>query len=307
MPKLSIHHHENQIESNEHSNISFCADCSSIIITTETKSTLSTVKPTSFQLPTDIDPSLILSHEDSLTRFFSNKKEYLNVRQKVIREMKKIKSKNSLSYQTFFLGVTYLDLICSKLSSFNYDEISLIAHFCIIIAAKFSEDGYKAYEIEKEYRKTISSNYHSDEVYILKLLDYNLNIITSYEMMITIMRIGFLFEDEVFNKKKMNFVYNQMEKMLYAFVESRKYIDMTQKEIAMGIVGFSRESLGLEAYGERVKVAFGFNDSEYKLSFYMNGLSKVKMCLKIKKESTKEIITKMANSLMNNNKIMYSM
>lgn len=307
MPKLIIHHHEHQIESNEHSNLSYCTECSSIIITTETKSTISTIKPASFQLHTDIDPSIILSHEDNLIRFFSNKKDYLNIRQKVIREIKKINTKLSLSYQTFFLAVTYLDLICSKLSSFKYDEISLIANFCIIIAAKFSEDGYKAYEIEKEYCKTISSNYHSDEVYILKLLDYNLNIITSYEIMMTIMRIGFLFEDEVFNKKKMNYVYNQMEKMLYAFVESRNYIDMTPKEVAMGIVGFARESLGLEAYGERVKVAFGFNDSEYKISFYMNGLSKVKMCLKIKKESTKEIITKVANTLINNNKIMYAM
>ena len=320
MPHVCIHHHVNKIHSNENSNISYCANCTSIILTTETKNELSTIKPSSFILPTDFDPSIITSHEEILHRSFNNKKDYLKIRQKVIRELKKINSQFSLSFQTFFLSVTYLDLICSKLTSFQYEEILLIANFCIIIAAKFSEDGCKGFEIEKEYRKTISSNYHSDEIYIVKLLDYHLNLITSYQILIMMMRIGFIFEDENFNRKKMNCVYNQMEKMLYAFVESKNYIEMTPKEIAMGIIGFARESLGLIAYDEKVRLAYGFNDSECKISFYLNGLSKITMCLKLKNEKKKEIreeskcskemnaiVDCVTNAIINNKKIMYAM
>ena len=310
MSRLSIHHHINIY--NEHSNISYCSICSSIIITTETKNEISTVKPKKFDFPCDMDLSLFLSKDDTLCSV-NVKKVYLKIRQRVIRELKVINTKFALSYQTFFLAVTYLDSICSKLSSFEYDAIALIAKFCIILAAKFSEEGNKAYQVENEFRSRISSDYRSDEIYVLKLLNYDLNIDTSYSILSMMMRMGFLFEDEVFDLKKMHILYNQLDKMLYAFVESRLYPEMTPKQIALSIIGFARESLGLEAFSNNIRIAYGCNCSESKMSFYHNGLRKVETCLKVKKDKTKKPLTKssiaesMTNTLMNINEIMYAM
>ena len=303
MSRLSIHHHINIY--NEHSNISYCSKCSSIIITTETKNEIATVKPKQFNSPCEINP-LFISKEDTLS-CVNVKKDYLKIRQKVLRELKQINSNFALPYQTFFLAVTYIDIICTKLSSFEYDSIALIAKFCIILAAKFSEEGSKAYQLENEYKNRISSNYKSDEIYILKLLNYDLNIDTSYSILSMMMRMGFLFEDEVFNMKKMNIIYSQLEKMLYAFVESRLYPEMTAKQIALAIIGFARESLGLEAFSNNIRIVYGFNCSDIKLSFYQSGLRKVETCLKVKKEKTKKPLNKssivdcMTNTLMNTN------
>ena len=88
---------------------------------------------------------------------------------------------------------------------------------------------------------------------------------------------------------------------------------MTPKQIALSIIGFARESLGLEAFSNNITIAYGFNCSESKMSFYQSGLRKVETCLKVKKEKTKNPITKssiaecMTNTLMNTNAIMYAM
>ena len=99
--------------------------------------------------------------------------------------------------------------------------------------------------------------------------------------------------------------------MLYAFVESRLYPEMTPKQIALSIIGFARESLGLEAFSNNITIAYGFNCSESKMSFYQSGLRKVETCLKVKKEKkpiTKSSIAEcVTNTLMNTNAIMYAM
>ena len=54
----------------------------------------------------------------------------------------------------------------------SFDGIELISKFCLILAAKFAENGEKAVSIEKEYKNEISTNYINDEMYILQLLYY---------------------------------------------------------------------------------------------------------------------------------------
>ena len=195
--------------------------------------------------------------------------------------MKSLQITYDLSFQTFFLALHYLDTVCSQFNTFSFDETLQIAVLCVILAAKFNEQGCKAFDTERQLKRIINGNYKHDELYVLQLLNYELNVITCYDYVMMIMNFGFLFEGESFSKKEMNIIYNQLDKMVYAFCESKKYIEMSPKQIALGVIGFARESIGLTAFNGLLQIVFEFYDEE-RLNAVNEGLKKVKMCLKVK-------------------------
>ena len=77
----------------------------------------------------------------------------------------------------------------------SFEEIHTLALFCLILAVKFNEDRQKTYEIETQLKNKIGNNYHKDEIYVLKLLNYNLNVITCYDYINMIMNFGFLYKE----------------------------------------------------------------------------------------------------------------
>lgn len=280
--------------------VSFCSKCCSVSISTETE-TVSTVKPNSYITFVKNDPTVIFSQPPtaSFSKNLPRKIEYLKIRQGIIKEMKQLAHRHSLQYKTFFASIYYLDTICSKLLYYEYEAIRLMGMFCLVLSSKFWEDGEKGYEVEKFYSKTISTNYISDEIFVLKLLDYNLAVTTAYDYLISMLQIGFVFENETVNPKKMNFIYSHIEKMLYGFIESKNYIDMTQKEIAFGIIGFSRESMKIDAFPDKLMKIYGKN---YCKNEFFGILSKIKKCLKIKKQKSNSPNVNVRDVMNNNSK-----
>ena len=195
----------------------YCILCSSIALVSEARTALTPLKPLSIKLSNEID-FMEMSFTIGNKR---KKKEYLKIRQKIIREMKQIAQKYSLENQTFFLSVAYLDKICEKINVFNYDEIKGISVFCIILASKFYETSYVGMQIENDYKSKLSSNYKSDEIYILQLLDYKLNIVTVYDILNQIKSVGFIFRSENFPQNKLNLLYAQVDKMAFAFIDNK--------------------------------------------------------------------------------------
>ena len=215
---------------------------------------------------------------------YSRKKEYLKIRQKIIREMKQIAQKYSLENQTFFLSVAYLDKICEKINVFNYDEIKGISVFCIILASKFYETSYVGMQIENDYKSKLSSNYKSDEIYILQLLDYKLNIVTVYDILNQIKSVGFVFQRENLPQKKVNVLYSQVDKMVMAFIENKSFIDFTPKQVAFAIIGFLRGTFNLESFSLPLKLVYNLNTNNFD-DLYLDGFNRIKNCFRIKKEN----------------------
>ena len=268
---------------------SYCYKCSSLIIINETKNIISTIKPEKYFIFQETTPLFLSLVDDHRPHFFLNKNNYIKYRSKIIKEMKNFSNYYKLQKKTFFLAVDYLDKICSNMPLFNLDALKQISQFCLILAVKFQENGYKAVEIQKNISQKISNNFEKDEIYLLKLLNYDLSVITSYDILLDIMNCGFLFEDENISLKKMNIIYTKMEKMIYLFSESKYYIDMTPKEIALSIISLIRESFGLKTFSsERFKSVFSINDINDE-KIYLNCFVKIKKCFKIKIE---ENITK---------------
>ena len=159
-----------------------------------------------FKFKNDIFKNLLSNMIDT-SILFNNCKEYFKLRKNSISMMKKITKEFDLCDKTFHLALTLLDRISIKLIANKNAifQIKILAKFCIILATKFLEDkSYKAILLEEKYSKSISSNLVDDENYILQLLDYNLNITTSYDILtflISNQKIIFEDEENIFNKK----------------------------------------------------------------------------------------------------------
>ena len=258
----------------------YCILCSSIALVSEAREALTPVKPLSYKFTNEID----LMEMSFAVGNYNRKKEYLKIRQKIIREMKQITMNYSLENLTFFLSVAYLDKICEKINVFNYDEIKGISVFCIILASKFYETSCVGMQIENDYKGRLSSNYKSDEVYILQLLDYKLNIVTVYDILNQIKSVGFVFQRENLPQKKVNVLYSQVDKMVMAFIENKSFIDFTPKQVAFAIIGFLRGTFNLESFSLPLKLVYNLNTNNFD-DLYLDGFNRIKNCFRIKKEN----------------------
>ena len=246
--------HEKKAITEINSKLSLCFNCSSIIYKNELGQEISTIKPSKFSVMQETSTPIFLIISEQAPYSFRNKPGFLKTRNSFVKYMKNFCNDFKLSKKTFFLSLDYFDRICSKMNSFNKDDLLQISKLCIILASKFQESQIKTLEM-KSYLGLIN-NYSKDELYLLQLLDYDLIAHTSYDILVDIMHTGFLFHDEKFSLKKMNFIYGKMENMLYFFTETKLYINMTYKEIALALIGFIRQTLGLIAYNNILKYIF---------------------------------------------------
>ena len=183
-----------------------------------------------------------------------------------------------------------MDSIASKISCFNSYSIFQISLFCLILATKFNEQTSKAMKIQSILKKEISKNYYFDEAYVLKLLNYKLNVRTSYDILMDILHFGFIFEGEDFHMGKMNCIYSNLEKLLYFFSEINSYIDMNAKQIAFSIIGFTRELLNLSPFNETIKKIFLISKEDEDI--YNSGLLLIKKKVRIEGKFKNEKIDK---------------
>ena len=174
---------------------------------------------------------------------YLSKKDYIKKRKKTILMLKEILINYSLSDKTFHLAISLLDSIFMKINAIN--EMNIIAIFCLIIASKFIEnDSFKSTLLEQNYSKQISSNYKNDEIYILKLIDYNLNITTAYDVLNLILtQQNILFDGE---EKKNKFSTHHMAVVyLNKLIENEIILTLNPIEISFGIIQLIRKRLKL--------------------------------------------------------------
>lgn len=267
--------------------VSYCIVCSAFIFDniSSFKSSITVKKPNNFKKIEDFPKNLLWSENNNRPEFLlNNKNDYLKLRPSLIRYIKSIYIFFSLSLRTYFTSIEYLDRICYKLYSFDKNTLIQISLYCIVLAAKFLENKQKTIEV-LSYLKN-SKNFKFDEIYTLQLLGYDLNVYTPYDMIIDILYLGFIFENEELNEKQLSILYNNIPKALYIFSESKSYIKMTSKQIALSMIGFFRELFGLAPFNDNIHKIFLLNNRNEKL--YITGLNIIKKRIKIENEIKNE-------------------
>ena len=299
--------HESKYLNEMNQNFVICFNCSSIIHTNESGKKIFPVKPRKYNVSQETATPIFLSMKDNhRPHQFINAESYLKIRTKIVKKMKVFAQSFNLSKKTFFLSLEYFDRICSRASKFNYTDFLQIALICVVLAAKFQDDHQNAFNAKLSLGA--SNNYTKDELYVLQLLNYDLYAITSYDIVMDIMHTGFMYSDENFSLNKMYVIYQKVEKMLYFFTEKKYYIDMTPIEIALSVIGFIREALGLVAYNNIIRQLFMTQVNE--LTIYSYCLSLFKKCFQIQEEanhmnlnnnkSINDTLTNNNNSFINN-------
>ena len=284
--KNSIKHCHSKALFQLFNSIYYCMICSAFIFKNNSSydSQIKTIRPFHYNKMKEIRPCPLWSSEEKKEKkIFLNKRDYIKNRPPIIKNIKRICCYFSLTLKTFFLSVEYLDIICSKVSSFNPNTLLQISLICLILASKFNEQPPKAIRVQRELKKNFSTNYLVDETYILQLLNYKLNINTSYDMVMDSLNYGFILEGENYNHCQMNYICSNIEKILYFFTEINSYIDMTAKQIAISIIGFAREFLNLTPFTDSIKKLFMIEPKNEEL--YNSGLQIIKKRIKIEGES----------------------
>ena len=277
-------------------NFQLCFNCSSIIYTNELGKKIFPIKPRKYNAAQETATPIFLSMKETHRPYqFNNKESYLKIRAKIVKKMKLFAQDFNLTKKTYFLSLEYFDRICSRAAKFNYTDFLQTALLCVVLAAKFQDDHQNAFNAK--VCLGLSNNYTKDELYVLQLLNYDLYAITSYDIVMDIMHTGFLFSDENFSLNKMNVIYQKVEKMLYFFSEKKYYIEMTPIEIAISVIGFIREALGLVTYNNIIKQIFMTQVNDLKI--YSICLNLFKKCFQIQEEVNH--MNSNANKSCNNN------
>ena len=280
---------------------SYCSNCSTVIISDKSGKTISTIKPKKCNYHQEFPlPTYFYKRDTKKIYNFSNDKEYNKIRRDFVKIMKQNCKLLELNLKTFFTALDYFDQICSIFVSFDITSLKQISDLCIILSAKLNENISTAMKVKCALDGSSNKNYVKDELYLLKILKYDLVRITSYDILRDILTCGFIFDDEIFQEKKMNSIYDKMENMLYLFSESKYWIYMSPKEIAMGIVGWARNFLGLVPFSKNIQTVFlnEFNN----IHNYIKCFNRIKKCFKIKQnknfdENNKNDINNSSNSV----------
>jgi hypothetical protein len=271
--------------------LNYCILCSSFI--SDKINIIKTIKPFDLDKTQEVYPFLfwlIKELETPLKYCLDIKNEYKNTRPCIIQNMKNICSIFYLSIKTFFLSVEYFDIICSKALIDNVNTLKRVSLLCIILASKFLEDKQKAYEVQSTYKKNYQNNYSLDEIYILKLLDYKLNIFTTYDIIVDILNCGFILDGEKYDQKKLKFISKNLITILFTLTESNSYVNMTPKKIAISLIGFARDYLDLTPFVDGIKSLYMIDERNEQ--DYVKGMNSIKKKVKIEiKENSKNTKT----------------
>ena len=137
--------------------------------------------------------------------FTKNSSLYLKYRIKLINHIYNLCSEIKSTYECFFLSVLLLDILIYKLKYqiTNY-QLDLLSTICFIISKKFVEkdkfklEDYNSYlTICHSPQKFINSkDLIISEIEILKILNYDLNIPSSYTILKYMFICGIIFENE---------------------------------------------------------------------------------------------------------------
>ena len=140
--------------------------------------------------------------------FQKNSNFYLKFRTKLVKHIYNLCSEINSSYECYYLSILLLDILIHKLNYIiNNYQLDLFSTICFIISKKFIEKDLMKVEKYNQYlticyspQKFINSkDLILAEIECLKILKYQLNIPTSFNIINYMFINGILFEGEIQN------------------------------------------------------------------------------------------------------------
>ena len=163
----------------------------------------------------------------------------------------------------------------------SFEEIHTLALFCLILAVKFTETGNKAYRVVNAFKHKLSCDFLGDEFFILKYLNFHLNMLTLYDVVLHLQLKGVVFDIEKVSNKKLLVLYDTINKTTLSIIEHKIVLDIPMQMLAFGVIGFCRRLIGLEALTQELLVFHGCDLS--KVDEMNECVNKVERCFRVRK------------------------
>lgn len=232
---------------------SFCSKCGVIFDLNSPSQSRPLIKPIKLEQRTDSDPFVYLKNIDhylETQRLSSHSQWYITNRHKGIIFLKTLCSKYRTSDKTFFSALSYLDSIMSSYQEqMNQTLFDLKVISCFILAGKFSEND--SYPFDLNHFTSVNGRYLFNcscirvaELETLKKLEYNLNDITPYEYLMTLLNCGIVLENELIDEEDIGNLYLFCLKVLTKIILSDAFIKFNPVQIGFSIVYLARGHFG---------------------------------------------------------------
>jgi hypothetical protein len=255
----------------------FCVECGCIILklNNNNDSYLYTTKPLLYQERVDINPlDIFNSFKDLEYPIINSQWSYFKNRQRNINLLQKYLTYYKYSESTFYLALHYLDTIYSTLNGgvVQKKKNELFVINCLLIAGKFYEKDSFQPRITRFC--SIGIQYDIDEIDIcrnelevLKILNYKLNVITAYDILSYLLFNGIIFEPEIENRMKefSHIIYCYAKKIFNDIILSNIAIQFSPIQIVFSVIHLTRKNFNLKQnYFNVIKKFYNYHLNDYK-------------------------------------------
>ena len=163
----------------------------------------------------------------------------------------------------------------------SFEEIHTLALFCLILAVKFTETGNKACRVVNAFKHKLSCDFLGDEFFILKYLNFHLNMPTLYDAVLHLQLKGIVFDVEKVSNKKLLVLYDTIYKTTLSIIENKIVLDIPMQMLSFGVIGFCRRLIGLDALTQELLMFHGCDLS--KVDELNECVNKVERCFRVRR------------------------
>jgi len=204
---------------------------------------------------------------------------YMSVRTLLIDWLNIMKTRLGLSESTFHIAIRYMDFVLAQ-KDYHQSKYQLIALSCLTIAAKYDELDRKIPFPEDFSRlgrlpfRTIVLT--ECEMLLLKILDWQLKVSTTYDMVHCLLSQGVLFDDDMLSNgekpslKHAAYLTKIAKHFVSDSVRINKFVLEDQGQLAVAIILSSRKALGLQnVWSKYMEELTGFDFMQIKQTYEM--------------------------------------
>ena len=257
--------HNEHIQTLSKNTFTTCPRCGSTIYKLTNKKISSTLKPFSYSSPSLSPFPLSLSSFSSLsslphllphpTHITNISTFYCETRSKIITSLFKHSQTYNYTKSTIYLALSYIDKLLPNKHHLSPKTTELYVINSLLLAAKFREvsiyePNFSRFTCDDGEHQINEDEIQENEIDLLKELNYELNVITAYDVLQMLLYNGIVYDDEIDkDNDSVNKLYEYAEELFKLIYSDINVLGFDVREIAVNVVCLARKYFDLKKNG----------------------------------------------------------
>ena len=257
--------HKKYIQTLSKNTFTTCPHCGNTIYKSSNKKITSTLKPLSYSslslspFPLSHSPFSSLSSLPHLlpnpTHITNISTFYCETRSNIITSLLKHSKIYDYSKSTFYLALSYLDKLLPTKHHLSPKTTELYVINSLLLAAKFREvsiyePNFSRFTCDNGEYQINEEEILENEIELLKELNYELNVITAYDVLQMLLYNGIVYDDEIDKENdNVNKIYEYAEELFKLLYNDINVIGFDVREVAINVVCLTRKYFDLKKNG----------------------------------------------------------